>query len=293
DLVDLSQADCSQELFSPVIPTERAKNLHDAATHAGSKRARSVSTLGQRLPTHRWHTYCSGDFVRSGDFHYFASIRSDEEQGRPASTAIPSSFLIVRVSGVRIMKRILSATMLLAAIVAGYSSGAAAQQASDSEIRHLHERNQERPVAENDRNEEKETRASHQPQNERPQPQGADAMQSESHGSGLAPRPYKVTMMVRIEQVPRRVAAEEASRLVGKSAVSRRGEEVGEISAVVRSPSNGLHAVVDVGEFFGIGVRPVALPIEPGGIDRNGNLRVQLSREDLKSMQRYDPEMYR
>jgi len=61
---------------------------------------------------------------------------------------------------------------------------------------------------------------------------------------------------------------------------------------VVRSPTNALHAVVDVGEFFGIGVRPVALPIEPGGIDRNGNLRVQVSREDLETMQRYDPQIY-
>ena len=192
------------------------------------------------------------------------------------------------------MKRILSAsTTILAAIVVGYSSSAAAQQISDNEIRHLREQNQLRRAVENVRNGEKEKRASHSLQNERPQPQGEDALQSESHGSGLAPKPYKVTMMVRIEQVPRPVGVEEASLLVGKSAVSHRGEEVGEISAVVRSPTNALHAVVDVGQFFGIGVRPVALPIEPGGIDRNGNLRVQVSREDLRSMRRYDPEMYR
>ena len=191
------------------------------------------------------------------------------------------------------MKRILSASItILAAIVVGYSSGAAAQQISDSEIRHLREQNQVQAV-ENVRNGEKETHASHQAQSDRPNPQGEEALQSESHGSGLAPKPYKVTMMVRIEQVPHPVDPVEASRLVGKSAVSRRGEPVGEISAVVRSPTNALHAVVDVGEFFGIGVRPVALPIEPGGIDRNGNLRVQVSREDLESMQRYDPQMYR
>ena len=191
------------------------------------------------------------------------------------------------------MKRILSATMLLAAIVVGYCGGAAAQQMSDSEIRHLREQNQVQGAVENVRNGEEKKRASHPPQNERPQPQGKDAVHSKSHGSGLAPKPYKVTMMVRIEQIPHPVGVEEASLLVGKSAVSHRGEEVGEISAVVRSPTNALHAVVDVGEFFGIGVRPVALPIEPGGIDRNGNLRVQVSREDLRSMRRYDPEMYR
>jgi hypothetical protein len=65
-------------------------------------------------------------------------------------------------------------------------------------------------------------------------------------------------------------------------AVSSRGEKVGEILAVVRSPTDGFLAVVDAGEFFGVGVRTVALPIEPGRIDRDGNLRV--SREELERL---------
>jgi hypothetical protein len=86
------------------------------------------------------------------------------------------------------------------------------------------------------------------------------------------------------------VSEQDASNLVGKSALSSRGEELGEISALVRSASNdSLHAVVDVGGFLGIGERLVALPLQQGRIDRQGNLRVSVSRDYLEGMREYEP----
>jgi len=85
----------------------------------------------------------------------------------------------------------------------------------------------------------------------------------------------------------------DAAQLVGQSAVSRDGEEVGEISAVVQSQSDdALFAVVDVGGFLGIGERTVAIPLERGEIDQDGNLRVSMTREQLEEMQEYDPQQY-
>ena len=85
----------------------------------------------------------------------------------------------------------------------------------------------------------------------------------------------------------------DAARLVGQSAVSRDGEEVGEISAVVQSQSGDeLYAVVDVGGFLGIGERTVAIPLERGEIDQDGNLRVSMTREQLEEMREYDPQHY-
>lgn len=177
------------------------------------------------------------------------------------------------------MKRMLSTTTLLAAIVAGYPSGAVAQQAAGNDVQHLSDQNQEPAAAIH-----LDPPRSRSPQEQRAQPTGEDTLRSESRGSGLASTLYKTTMSVRIEQVPRPVDSEGASRLIGMFAVSSRGEKLGEILAVVRSPTDGLLALVDAGEFSGVGVRPVALPIEPGRIDRDGNLKVPVSREELERL---------
>jgi len=86
-----------------------------------------------------------------------------------------------------------------------------------------------------------------------------------------------------------RVSERDASKLVGKSALSGQGEELGEISALVRSPAtNQLHAVVDIGGFLGVGERLVAFPLQQGSIDQQGNLRVSTSPGRLEGMRPYD-----
>lgn len=147
------------------------------------------------------------------------------------------------------MRRMLVASALIAAIATGHSSDAAAQQ-SRSELRH----------------------------------QSQHALVSKSRDSGLAQPLDTFAVSMQIERVPRPVDAEDPSRLIGLIAVSRRGEKVGEILAVARSPAGGLLALVDASEFLGIEVRPVALPIEPGGTDRNGNVRLQASRHELEKL---------
>jgi hypothetical protein len=89
------------------------------------------------------------------------------------------------------------------------------------------------------------------------------------------------------------ISSEEASQLVGKNALSSQGEDIGEISAIVRSRTNNeLHAVVDVGGFFGIGERSVALPVQRGEIGEDGNLQVPYSREQLEKLAEYDPQQF-
>lgn len=150
------------------------------------------------------------------------------------------------------MKRMLTAITLFVAIAAGYSSGAAAEETPR-------------------------TPESSSLKEQTPPP-------SETRASGLAPVPYVGTLAVLIEQIPGPFGAEDAARLIGMSAVSAKGEEIGEISAVIRSPTDGFLAVVDAGDYLGVGARPMAFPIKPGRIDRDGNLRVQASREELESL---------
>ena len=89
------------------------------------------------------------------------------------------------------------------------------------------------------------------------------------------------------------ISSEEASQLEGKNVLSSQGEEVGEISDIVRSQAdNELHAVVDVGGFLGIGARSVAIPVQQGQIGEDGNLQVPLSREQLEQLPEYDDSQY-
>lgn len=89
------------------------------------------------------------------------------------------------------------------------------------------------------------------------------------------------------------ISLEEASELEGKNVLSSQGQEVGEISDIVRSRlDNELHAVVDVGGFLGIGARSVAIPVQQGQIGEDGNLQVPLSREELEQLPEYDESQY-
>jgi hypothetical protein len=182
------------------------------------------------------------------------------------------------------------AGVLVAVSVAGYSGGAAAEE-----------------------------------QMEGPQPR---QLYSKAEASGLAPRAAPTVMRVKIERVAAvaeddggpargvsrirdeaaperhpnraghwqgvvpaaRVGEREASKLIGASAFSSQGEELGEISGLVRSPvTNTLQAVVDVGGFLGVGERLVALPLQQGRIDPQGNLRISVSRRLLEEMRAYEP----
>lgn len=151
------------------------------------------------------------------------------------------------------MKRMLAAITLLAVVTAGYPSGGAA--------------------------------AKEPPETSKARPADKQLPQlSARRASGLAPEPRAGSMTVRIEHIPGPFGADEAAQLIGMSAVSRRGEKIGKISAVVRSPTDGFLAVVDAGDYFGVGARTVAVPIKPGRIDSDGNLRVHASREELESL---------
>lgn len=89
------------------------------------------------------------------------------------------------------------------------------------------------------------------------------------------------------------VSEQEAFRLVGSTAWSAQQEQLGEISSVVRSSTDDtLHAVVDVGGFFGIGERSVALPIDQGHLDQEGNLHLDLTRDQIENLPEYDPQQY-
>lgn len=85
----------------------------------------------------------------------------------------------------------------------------------------------------------------------------------------------------------------EASQLVGSSIKTAEGEELGEVEAVARSRSGSdLYAIADVGGFFGIGERTVAVPLERADVDREGNLITRMSREELEQLREYDAQQF-
>jgi hypothetical protein len=87
--------------------------------------------------------------------------------------------------------------------------------------------------------------------------------------------------------------ATEAYQLIGSRIITAEGDEVGEVQAVARSRTGSdLYAVADVGGFFGIGERTVALPLERADIDREGNLITKMSREELEQLRDYDSEQF-
>lgn len=110
--------------------------------------------------------------------------------------------------------------------------------------------------------------------------------------SGAGTEPQGATSSVAASSTGQ-ISDDEAAELTGKTAISSDGEEIGDISAVVRSQTgNDLHAVVDVGGFLGIGERTVAIPLQKGEINEEGDLRLSATREELEQMPEYDPQQY-
>ena len=88
------------------------------------------------------------------------------------------------------------------------------------------------------------------------------------------------------------ISEPQASELVGKTARTTGGEEVGEVSAVVKSRADGqLHAVIDVGGFFGIGPRAVAVPLERARVSEDIVI-TEITRQQLEQMPDYDEQHY-
>ena len=88
------------------------------------------------------------------------------------------------------------------------------------------------------------------------------------------------------------ISEPQASELVGKTARTTGGEEVGEVSAVVKSRADGqLHAVIDVGGFFGIGQRAVAVPLERARVSEDIVI-TEITRQQLEQMPDYDEQRY-
>jgi len=122
----------------------------------------------------------------------------------------------------------------------------------------------------------------------------------QSNGQASSTRQQPATASTGLQQGERQglvttgqISSEEASQLEGKNVLSSQGEEVGEISEIVRSRTNNeLHAVVDVGGFLGIGARSVAIPVQRGEIGEDGNLQVPLSREQLEQLPEFDDRQY-
>lgn len=88
-----------------------------------------------------------------------------------------------------------------------------------------------------------------------------------------------------------------ADQIVGKTIVSRQGEEIGEVNDVVTDPTSGQKfAVVDVGGFLGVGQKSIVIGLDElqmsttGGGDR---LQSDLTREELQTKTEYAPEDYK
>ncbi|HEX7082063.1 MAG TPA: PRC-barrel domain-containing protein [Gammaproteobacteria bacterium] len=85
-------------------------------------------------------------------------------------------------------------------------------------------------------------------------------------------------------------------QIVGKTVVSRQGEEIGEVNDVVTDPTSGQKfAVVDVGGFLGVGEKSIVIGLDElqmsttGGGDR---LQSDLTREELQTKTEYAPDDY-
>lgn len=82
--------------------------------------------------------------------------------------------------------------------------------------------------------------------------------------------------------------------IVGKSVVSRNGEEIGNVDDVVTDPTSGQKfAVVDVGGFLGVGQKSIVIELAElqmaSGEDR---IQSDLTREELQTKTEYSPGDY-
>lgn len=77
--------------------------------------------------------------------------------------------------------------------------------------------------------------------------------------------------------------------VVGQPVVSEGGEEIGTIVQVVDSASGaGRSAVVDVGEFLGIGQKQVAIDMRHLSLGADGQVRSDVTADELQSMPEYE-----
>lgn len=77
--------------------------------------------------------------------------------------------------------------------------------------------------------------------------------------------------------------------VVGQTVVSQDGEEIGTVVQVVESDSGmGQLAIVDVGEFLGIGEKQVAIEMSRLNRGADGQVRSDLTEDTLQSMPEYD-----
>lgn len=80
------------------------------------------------------------------------------------------------------------------------------------------------------------------------------------------------------------------SEVVGQTVVSQSGEEIGTVVQIVDGEAGGRLAIVDVGEFLGIGEKPVAIDTRHLSLGADGQLRSDVTADTLRSMPEYDAE---
>lgn len=86
-----------------------------------------------------------------------------------------------------------------------------------------------------------------------------------------------------------------ADEIVGKTVVSRQGEEIGDVNDVVTDPTSGQKfAVVDVGGFLGVGEKSIVIGMDELQMSTTGDDRLQsdLTREELQTKTEYAPDDY-
>lgn len=76
--------------------------------------------------------------------------------------------------------------------------------------------------------------------------------------------------------------------VVGQPVVGEGGEEIGTIVQVVDDPNGGQSAIVDVGEFLGIGQKEVAIDLRHLSLGADGQVRSDMTADQLQSMPEYE-----
>jgi hypothetical protein len=74
-----------------------------------------------------------------------------------------------------------------------------------------------------------------------------------------------------------------AEGLKGQPVYNRQAEEVATVAGVGEDPMRGRVAVLEVGGFFGLGAKSVAVPLERLEIDGQGRLVMDTTEDELKS----------
>ena len=94
------------------------------------------------------------------------------------------------------------------------------------------------------------------------------------------------------ETMPGASSALTETNVVGQTVVSQDGEEIGTVVQVVQGqpgqPGQGQLAVVEVGEFLGIGEKQVAIEMSRLSMGADGQIRSDVTEDTLESMPEYD-----